>query len=149
LFDPRQYFDLVDKNIGNCSDWAETIGPSLDIDSFAHWTEILWKFQVKFRCGHKLIAIESHCWSEKGEHLRKMKYRLMKENGELVFQVDPHNEPIPYGESPHLHIGPTEDDRIEEGDPRLGTKSLSGFDFLKMWAWVLAYIEDGTVPCQR
>jgi hypothetical protein len=73
----------------------------------------------------------------------------MKENGELVFQIDPHNEPIPYGNSPHLHIGPLEDDRIEEGDPRLGANSLRGFDFLKMWAWVLAYIENGTVPCQR
>jgi hypothetical protein len=151
LFDPLQYFALVDRTIGNCSEWAETSGPFLTItfNSFKYWEEILWRFEVKFPCGHRFNAFESHCWSERGEHLRKMVYRLMKENGELVFQVDPHREPIPYHRSPHLHLGPSQDDRIEDGDTRLGTNSLSEFDFIKMWEWVLAYIADGTVPCQR
>lgn len=149
MFNPRQYFALVDRNIGKCSDWEDTSGPFLTIDSFENWGEILWRFEVKFRCGLRFIASESHCWSERGVHLRKLRYRLMRENGELVFQVDTHNWPIPYHRNPHLHLGPSEDDRIEDGDPRLGTNSLREFDFLKMWEWVSAYIENGTVPCQR
>jgi hypothetical protein len=78
LFDPRQYFALVDRKIGKCSDWAEISGPSLTIDSFEHWQEIYWRFQVKFPCGHWFIAYESHRWSERGVHLRKLGYRFLK-----------------------------------------------------------------------
>lgn len=96
-----------------------------------------------------MIASESHHWNDKGLHYRKIKYRLMSGSGELIFQVDTHQTAIPFEDCPHLHIGPTEDHIVHEGDPQLRGHSLQNFDFLKMRNWVQDYLEDERLPWQR
>jgi hypothetical protein len=103
----------------------------------------VWRCEVKFVCGHRFQAFESHCRDSNGDHLRKIVYRLMKEDGTLVFQVDPHSLPIPYGDCPHLHVGPTQDSRLIDGSPELHGLSLRGLDFPKFWSWVQKYLYDG------
>ena len=70
----------------------------------------------------------------------------MQSDGTLIFQVDPHLQPIPFDELPHIHIGPTEDARFKDGDWELGDFSLRDFDFLKAWEVVQGYLKDGSVP---
>ena len=148
MFDPTQYFGTIARKLSGCDSWADTTGPKLAIsfDRFKHWEIITWRFEVRFRSGHRFTAFESHSWRDK-KHLRKIAYRLMQASGELIFQVDSHETQCPFEKPPHLHIGPTEDETFEDGDSRLGDTSLRNFDFLRIWAWVLAYIqENGRVP---
>jgi hypothetical protein len=70
----------------------------------------------------------------------------MKNNRELIFGVDSHQTQIPFVNCPHLHPGSSGEPIIEEGDPRLGDNSLRDFDFLRMWVWVMDYIDTGRVP---
>lgn len=131
--------------IASC-EWAETDGPKLSVEfANGHWRVILWRFEASFPSGCRLQALESH-EKHKGKHLRKIVFRYMKADGELIFQVDPHQHAIPFDDPPHLHIGPTQDNRVEEGDWALNGYSLRGFDFIKMWELVLNYENDGSVP---
>ena len=148
MFDPLSYFAHVEKALATCASYAEISWPEflITFNRFKHWDEIFWRCEVKFPGGHRFTALERHCRDEKGEHLRKIVYRLTEENGDLVFQIDPHHAPIPYGACPHLHIGPSQNFRVEEGDQRLRGYSLREFDFLKVWDLVQNYIKDGSVP---
>lgn len=143
-----RYFGAVDNTIAGC-DWTVTSIPELKItfDRFNQWKEILWQFKASFPAGQRLIASESH-YRDKGQHYRKIKYRLMSESGELIFQVDTHSSAIPFEKCPHLHIGPTEDQIVQEGDPQLIGHSLQNFDFMKMWKLVQDYLEDERLPWQ-
>jgi hypothetical protein len=151
LVDPLlRYFDAVDKAIASCG-WMDISTQKLIIPKyqFKPGEKIYWSFEASFPTGQKLIASESHHWNDIDQHCRKIKYRLMFEKGELIFQVDTHQTAIPFDDCPHLHIGPKEDQIVQEGDPQLKGHSLQNFDFLKMRNWVQDYLEDGRLPWQR
>jgi len=84
----------------------------------------------------------------KGKHLRNFTYRLTKAGGELIVQVDPHGRQVPFSTTPHIHIGPDQDNRVFEGDAQLKGYSLRDYDFLKMWELVETYISGGGLPWQ-
>jgi hypothetical protein len=84
----------------------------------------------------------------KGTHLRHIRYRFTKADGELILQVDPHRGQVPFNTSPHIHIGPDQDNRVYEGDSQLRGYSLRDYDFLKMWELVETYINGGGLPWQ-
>lgn len=154
MFDPQIYFGSLEKEIDDYWNWAQTSGPGplypiVKFDRLGRWVEILWRFEVVFPSGQKIIAFESHFRDDHNKHYRKIKYRLMQTSGELIFQVDTHSEPIPFEEPPHLHIGPGEKRRVLEGDPILGENSLQGFDFPRMMNWVQDYLSDGRVPWRQ
>jgi hypothetical protein len=114
-------------------------------DGYGHWSIIMWRFEAIFPSGEKLLAFESHS-RRRGQHYRKIVYRFMKENGELICQVDPHQNAIPFEACPHIHVGPTESNRLEDGHWKLNGYSLRDYDFLRMWDLVTTYLEDGSVP---
>ena len=66
----------------------------------------------------------------------------------MIVQVDPHANPIPYEDTPHIHIGPNQKNRVYDGDPKLVNYSLKDYDFLKMWALVEKYMSGGGLPWQ-
>jgi hypothetical protein len=142
----------VDKAIAN-SGWADISDSNLtipkDLFKLKPGEKIFWRFEASFPSGFRLTAAESHYWNDEGQHYRKIRYRLMSVKGELIFQVDTHQSAISFEDSPHLHIGPQEDLRVSDGDPRLNECSLRDFDFLKMWNWVQDYLEDGRLPWER
>ena len=148
MFDPTPYFGTLQRTLASCHAWTLTEGPTLEVElnqHTRHWEIIVWRVEVTFPSGNKLVALESH-EKQKGKHYRKVVYCYMKEDGELIFRVDPHQHAVPIEEPPHLHIGPTQDYRLEDGAWELDGYSLRDFDFLKMWALVLNYETDGTVP---
>ncbi len=147
MFDPERYFGGLADLIANRASWAETDGPTLKVsyDQKRNWETILWRCEVKFPSGERLIAFESHSY-KRNAHYRKIKYRFMQSDGTMIFQVDPHTQPIPFEETPHLHKGPTEKLRLHDGEWALNGLSLKGFDFFAMWDLVTKYLKDGSVP---
>jgi hypothetical protein len=149
VFDPTAYFGAIEATLADCRTYAEPDGPFLKIefDEYDQWEIIIWRFFIRFASGCQLKALESH-ERRKGKHFRKIVYRFMRDTGELIFQVDPHHSAIPFDQTPHFHIGPTEDYRVEDGAWKL-TIPLQDFDFLKMWELVENYERDGSVPWRQ
>lgn len=149
MFDPAAYFSSVELAISGCKSWAQTTGPDAVVfpDGQGGWEWCTWRFEVIFSDGHKLTAFESHAM-RKRKHLRKIKYRLTKPDGTMIVQVDPHANQVPFEETPHIHIGPNQKNRVHEGDPQLGDYSLKNYDFLKMWELVERYIDGRGLPWQ-
>lgn len=147
MFDPDAYFEELDRLLGDCQSWASVVGPipRIAYDAHKRWLWITWRVEVTFPSGEKLIAFESH-EHKNHRHLRKLKYRFMHSDGTLIFQVDPHTHPIPFDDPPHLHRGPTQNERLHDGDWELNGLSLRDFDFRKMWELVQNYLKDGSVP---
>lgn len=148
MFDPDSYFAEIDRTLDRCSARFETPAkPHLrvEFDENAKWSIIVWRFEARFLTGSRLVAFESHShWNHK--HHRKLKYRFMNADGALIFQVDSHSQPIPFETPPHLHKGPTEDVRLQDGAWELDGLSLSGFDFCTMWRLIEDYLQYGRLP---
>jgi len=149
LFDPAAYFDSLEQALKGCQTYAEATGPiaSISRDRFNKWEWCIWRLEVVFPDGCKLTAFEGHTM-RKGKHLRNFTYRLTKAGGELIVQVDPHGRQVPFSTTPHIHIGPDQDNRVFEGDAQLKGYSLRDYDFLKMWELVETYISGGGLPWQ-
>lgn len=159
MFDPLAYIKVVENGLATWTErGAEVNGPIVTFadDEYLHrWDEFYWRCSVVFPAGQRFIASESHLLGLKKIHLRKISYRLMEADGTRIFQVDTHLTPIPYEDPPHLHLGPDaprlskqNDPRIYEDNSRLKGISLRKFDFVRMWEWVDAYInENGRMPC--
>ncbi|MBN9614749.1 MAG: hypothetical protein J0G35_04175 [Acidobacteriales bacterium] len=147
MFDPTVYFGTVKRILAGCSEWATGDDPHLKVEFDPHkkWSIIIWRYEAVLSNGCRIVAFESHSWRQ-GKHYRKMKYRLMQANGDLIFQIDPHQHPIPFDHTPHLHVGPNQDYRLEDGAWELDGYSLKEFDFIKFWALVQSHVEDGSVP---
>lgn len=149
MFDPHEYFGKVELILADCGTWAEITHKSLDIERLdIRWKTIIWRFEVTFPSGCKLVAFESHHWKN-GEHFRKLKYRLMENSGSLIFMIDTHQSSVPIDEDPHFHRGPSEKLRLTGGSWELNFYSLCNYDFPKMWDLIENYLKDGTVPWRQ
>ena len=149
MFDPKDYFNSLKHALAGCEKWAETMGPDpkIFLDGFGKWLWCTWRFDVEFANGCKLTALESHSM-RKGKHLRKIKYRLVDADEVMIVQVDHHGLQVPFEDSPHIHIGPDQNNRVYEGDAQLKGYSLRDYDFHKMWALVEKFINGEGLPWQ-
>jgi hypothetical protein len=148
LFDLEAHFDSLKHLLAGCDTWADVDfpAPSIIYDRFNKWTWAVWRVEIVFRDGCKLIALESYA-KRKDKELRKLKYRFTDPEGKLIAQIDNHEKLVPFSEIPHLHL-PDYKDRIYDGDPHLKGHSLKEYDFRMVWVLVQKYIDGGGLPWQ-
>ena len=148
MFDPDIHFDSLKHLVAGCDKWADVNfpNPSISYDRYGKWLVGVWRIEIIFPNGCKLIALESYA-KRKDKELRKLKYRFTEPDGNLIFQVDNHGELISFEEVPHLHL-PNVKERVCEGNPLLKGHSLKGYDFHAVWALVQKYNDGGGFPWQ-
>src|SRR5207237_1289875 len=100
---------------------------------------ITWRSTVTFVSGETLELLELHS-KENGMHYRKIKYHFMDGARNCIFRVDTHGNAVPFDDPCHVDAGPREE-RIEDGDPRLGSQSMKGIGFFEIFGWIHRHLD--------
>jgi hypothetical protein len=146
LFDAKRYFEPAVQALETHRGYAEADGPGVKITGgdWNDWELIDWRATVKFSSGETLEILEIHS-RVSGVHLRKIKYHFMDANRNCIFRVDTHGNPILFDDPCHLDLGPAEE-RIDDGDPRLGGQSMKGIGFWEILDWIHRYLDRTPLP---
>lgn len=147
---PQKYFDLLEQAITSSHFILEykTEGPTARPNSpdwIKRWSSIMWRGDFIFHSQHTGLAFEQYLRNSDGSIEKKLAYRLLDSNGEIMFRMDTHGRPIPYNFPCHLHQGSK---TVKDGDKRLDGVSLLTFDFLDFWSLAQDHVEKGSLPCR-
>ena|SRR5271157_2530664 len=147
MFNAEEYFALVEDRLRSTKDAEVTSFGPIVTPNWDRWEVILWRGKIEWLKRDEVLQIVDG-WSRKrrAQVMHDFSYHFMRTDGECIFRIDSHGEEIPYEGPCHVHIGPHEDQIIEDGDPRLREYSLRAVDFEEVFKLVHKHLKGRKLP---